>query len=501
MGVKTMKQQKTKKSFVVHILIFTFFISSCSQDSTKQEKVNSVPAVKTLNEISKKIIFNPKSSQSYLEAINDLESLPEKNNQTKLFLGMAHMYQGEVYKIAANLLREIQQDLYTKPSNPDPSHGHKFPIVDVMDYRKIQDVFHVFLAMDAYSLGNIEKSKNIISSITKKSDFSTIINRINSNIQIEQNGTYLGWLNYKKEFSNLDILPNGFIQYLESENIYTLSGPQKALDYIVEHKVMQSNYFPDHSKISYYNASAYDLAGLIHFRLAQEQLGSALKDDSDVIDTFQRILNIIYYVNNGSKIGNQDSTISVLNSETEYLLKHADEFNLLVNGGKHVYELDYIYFKNNVLKMDKVPVGIENLFSKIKQSDMSRAYEEYLFNNSQLMESLLYENLKEIENDLVKMKQYPTLMSGIIESINLSNAKEDKVLIQKLSDGLNFNLSITDNSWHRNRVGYVISLLGSLRWHGGRLPNCMEFIIQESNKNPSLKSLLNVLKLFIGGIF
>jgi len=92
-------------------------------------------------------------------------------------------------------------------------------------------------------------------------------------------------------------------------------------------------------------------------------------------------------------------------------------------------------------------------------------------------------------------------MSGIIESINLSNAKEDKVLIQKLSDGLNFNLSITDNSWHRNRVGYVISLLGSLRWHGGRLPNCMEFIIQESNKNPSLKSLLNVLKLFIGGIF
>ena len=104
-----------------------------------------------------------------------------------------------------------------------------------------------------------------------------------------------------------------------------------------------------------------------------------------------------------------------------------------------------------------------------------------------------------IENDLIKMKQYPTLMSGIVESINLSGAKEDKALVQKYSDGLSFNLTITDNSWHRNRIGYVISLLGSLRWHGGRIPNCMEFIIQESNKNPHLKSLKNIVKLFLGG--
>ena len=108
-------------------------------------------------------------------------------------------------------------------------------------------------------------------------------------------------------------------------------------------------------------------------------------------------------------------------------------------------------------------------------------------------------NLKKIENDLIKMKQYPTLMSGIVESINLTGAKEDKALVQKFSDGLSFNLAITDNSWHRNRVGYVISLLGSLRWHGGRIPNCMEFIIQESNKNPQLKSLRNVVQLFLGG--
>ena len=494
-----MKQQNNTKYLVVNILIFTFIISSCGTDSKKDTEVTLKVSALSVNEISKKLIFNPKSTQNYLVAINDLESLEDTNNRTKLLLGMAHMYQGEVYKIAATLMREIQQDLYTESSNPDPAHGEKFPIADEKDFGEIRDELLLLLSVDAFFLGQSQKSKLIASRINESAGFSHLITKLNSKTSVEHSGTYLGWLDYKNEFPNPDAFPDELINYLKAETIYKSAGPKKALDFMDEHKIMLSNYFDDHTKVSYYNASAYDLAGLIHFQLAQEQLGNALKDDSSDVDTFQRILNIIYYVNNGSKIGIQSSTISVLNSETEYLLKHAKEFNKLVNQGKHAYELDYIYFKNNVLKMDKVPIGIESLFSQIKQSDMSQAYEKYLFTNSQFIGSPLYLNLKKIENDLIKMKQYPTLMSGIVESINLTGAKEDKPLVQKFSDGLSFNLAITDNSWHRNRVGYVISLLGSLRWHGGRVPNCMEFIIQESNKNPRLKSLKNVVKLFLGG--
>jgi len=499
MDARTMQQIIIKKFFIVNILIFTFVISSCGTDSKKDTEVTLNVSALSVNEISKKLIFNPKSTQNYLVAINDLESLEDKNNRIKFFLGMAHMYQGEVYKIAATLMREIQQDLYTKSSNPDPAHGEKFPIVDEKDFGEIRDKLLLLLAVDAFFLGQSQKSKLIASRINKSADFSHLITKLNSKTSVEHSGTYLGWLDYKNEFPNPDAFPDELINYLKAETIYKSAGPKKALDYMDEHKIILSNYFDD-PKVSYYNASAYDLAGLIHFQLAQEQLGSALKDDSSNVDTFQRILNIIYYVNNGSKIGIQAPIISVLNSEIEYLLKHAKEFNQLVNQGKHAYELDYIYFKNNVLKMDKVPTGIENLFSQIKQSDMSQAYEKYLFTNGQFIGSPLYLNLKKIENDLIKMKQYPTLMSGIVESINLTTgAKEDKALVQKFSDGLSFNIAITDNSWHRNRVGYVISLLGSLRWHGGRIPNCMEFIIQESNKNPRLKSLKNVVKLFLGG--
>ena len=92
-----MKQQNNTKYLVVNILIFTFVISSCGTDSKKDTEVTLKVSALSVNEISKKLIFNPKSTQNYLVAINDLESLEDKNNRTKLLLGMAHMYQGEVY--------------------------------------------------------------------------------------------------------------------------------------------------------------------------------------------------------------------------------------------------------------------------------------------------------------------------------------------------------------------------------------------------------------------
>ena len=85
MDARTMQQIIIKKFFIVNILIFTFVISSCGTDSKKDTEVTLNVSALSVNEISKKLIFNPKSTQNYLVAINDLESLEDKNNRIKFF--------------------------------------------------------------------------------------------------------------------------------------------------------------------------------------------------------------------------------------------------------------------------------------------------------------------------------------------------------------------------------------------------------------------------------
>ena len=105
--------------------------------------------------------------------------------------------------------------------------------------------------------------------------------------------------------------------------------------------------------------------------------------------------------------------------------------------------------------------------------------------------------LKEFKNDPKKMDNYPTLMSGFISALNLSDfAISKKHSIQDVSESLVFPAARANASWQRNRPAFLLSLYGTLRWQGGRLPDCNEFLFNIKKLNERMGALDEVVRLF-----
>jgi hypothetical protein len=96
-----------------------------------------------------------------------------------------------------------------------------------------------------------------------------------------------------------------------------------------------------------------------------------------------------------------------------------------------------------------------------------------------------------------RMDEYPTLMSGFIEVLNQSDfAITQKKLIQDVTESMVFTVEHSKASWQRNRPAFLLSLYGSLRWHGGRLPDLNGFLIELRKLDNRLGSLQEVSSLF-----
>ena len=153
------------------------------------------------------------------------------------------------------------------------------------------------------------------------------------------------------------------------------------------------------------------------------------------------------------------------------------------------------YLKSNGAKIisKEIPAEIiyedDNIANRIMHYFAEHKDPETLTMTKEIIDQLL--------NTPSLLDKYPTVVSGFIQDLNLSPLSlEYKTQIQNISELLGFNVAHSNSSWHRNRPGFLISLYGTLRWHGSRLPNCNGFLQDIVGRFPPIVALSHIANLF-----
>ena len=144
----------TRTIFTILIIVM---ILSCGKKPAK------IPPVKTsLSQLASQIIFSPQSHQTYQEPLAYFHSVDDNSlsGEMTVLKGLAHIYQGEVYEITAQMLSKMQIDLYYK--SVDLEHGSKFPIT--RDFDEINNELRFWMGVDAFTAYDNEEGRSLLSS-------------------------------------------------------------------------------------------------------------------------------------------------------------------------------------------------------------------------------------------------------------------------------------------------------------------------------------------------
>ena len=167
------------------------------------------------------------------------------------------------------------------------------------------------------------------------------------------------------------------------------------------------------------------------------------------------------------------------------------------------YSLDWIRFER-AINSQKGYEGMPNEMVVINDSDLTyKIIKEFITNplnenNYSAVQSVLHK----LSKSPMIMNRYPTIISGFIMQLNLSPmARAEKLLVQDLTENLVFNVGYSEKSWQRNRPAFLLALYGTLRWDGGRLPDCNGLMITIKNLDHRMSSFYEVAALFTQRLF
>lgn len=475
------------------IIPLTMMILSCGKESATK-----LPGETSLSQLAKKILFNPHEIQDYQFALRYFQSV-SKNSLTGeeiVLKGLAHIYQGEVYEIVAKMLSQMQLDLFYKST--DQEHGSKFPITKKIS--DIEDELTFWMGVDAYTVYGKKEGRSLLFSNGEDPLYEIkqkIIKAFSGNSSNYQDQTFLtisGNLgNSSKELPILD-------KILEAEELFKKQKYEEVLSTLDKEELFNRNIFDGHKQVVYYSPAVFKLAALTQYKLGINVLENALQRGFTTADsTGYRIIAIM---NLGQKYHYFEDTgkLSALwDKYKEYLVIQSQVVQELVEiNVKMPYCLDWIRFGYAILNILEVSLPKELTLLDDPDDHALETMKKFIGNphNSGIYTDI-HHVISDFERNPNRMDHYPTLMSGFIKELNQSPLSyTEKKLIHEVTESLVFNVDRSTASWYRNRPAFLLSLYGTLRWHGGRLPDLIGFLIDMRNLDERLSSLQEIATLF-----
>ena len=489
-----MYYQKLTRS-VLSILI-TIMVSSCEKKPTKK-----LPVKKTsfsLSQLAEKVLFNPNEVKDYQSVLRYFQTVNENTltGEETVLKGLAHIYQGEVYEVAAQMLSRMQLDLYYKST--DPAHGSKFPITREID--DIKDELTFWMGVDAYTVYGEKEGKSLLSSTMADPLYKIkheVIKALSDNSSNYKNQTFLTIYNNPVDLSKK--LPT-IEKILEAERLFKGQEYEKVLSFLDKGGLFASNIFHSHKQVVYYSPAVFKLAALTHYRLGINVLENSLQRALTTADS--KGYRIIAIMNLGQKYHYFDDTgkLSALwDDYREFLATEGSTVRRLVEThAKRAYCLDWIRFEDAILTVLKDSLPKELVLLDDQSDPLLETMKEFIVNPNEFsLHNDIHYVLLDFKRNPDRMDDYPTLMSGFIKELNQSSLSyTEKKLIQDVTENLVFNFKHSKSSWHRNQPAFLLSLYGALRWHGGRLPDLNNFLIGMRKTNERLSSLQEIAALF-----
>ena len=471
------------------ILTVLFYIFSCGKEETEK------PVEKTdLAEFRKQILFDKWESQNYQTALNYFHSIDKDSifGEGSVLHGLAHIYQGEVYEVVAKMLAEMQLDLYYKSSDSD--HGMKFPIIKNNEISDIKNELSFWLGVDAFAVYGEKEGKELLTSTSSdplhnlKQD---VIKSFSGHKVAHNQQTYL-YIKEKTAGKKMPVLE----KILKAEKIYKKQEYIKVLSYLDDENLFNKNVFGDHKYIKYYSPSVFKIAALSHYNLGINLLEDGLHSDFATKDSIG--YKLIAIMNLGQKynyLEENKKTSSLWNGYKHFLIQQSALVKNIVESNRMPYCLDWILFEDAVQNKTSFPA--ELMFLNQNKDIPLKIMTSFITNRTSATQDEIHHILSDFYQHPYRMDSYPTLISGFIEALNLSDfAVSEKYLIQEVSERLIFTNARSYASWHRNRPTFLLSLFGTLRWHGGRLPDCNGFLIDIRESDDRLGSLQEISALF-----
>ncbi|MBL7046574.1 MAG: hypothetical protein ISR95_02930 [Candidatus Marinimicrobia bacterium] len=482
-------------------VLLIFILCSCSGGNEPipvKQITEKVPS--NFDQVLDAIIFNPQNQQDFSKILisENMNLSDTLTAEFRTLIGLAHIYQGELYEVTSQILNEVQLDLYE--GSDDLAHGDKFPA----NYQNLvhQDEMFLWRGIDACDVKRIETAQNIWSRIHNK-DYSGILEilakfyQLNSGQAINSN-TLIDLSAGREKLSNQSIVPS-LAAEVEFENQY-LQGKYVELLFKLQAEIGTET-FPDEEEFIYFNSRNFKLAALCHYQLGILNLEKSFNDAPLLPDsTVYQLISIMNLAHIYKRFEKSAEIKKLWLNHKDLMTKNSDVLLLITqNHQKRPYLIDWVYFlsavEDNVPNF-QLPIELANL--DYRRDKLFAGIMNFLNGKDSL--NIEIETKGIIDQLLINsslIDKYPTLMSVFVQELNLSTLrKKYKPQIQDLTELLVFNVSHSDNSWQRNRPAFLISLFGTLRWHGSRLPNCNGFVQDLAIRYPPLLSLASISGLF-----
>ena len=468
-------------------------LSSCGKD-TKTE----LPAKTTLSQLAKQVLFNPLEIQDFQSTIKYFQSVEEDSltGEESVLKGLAYIYQGELYEVAAEMLSRMQLDLYYKST--DLEHGSKFPITEEIE--DIRDELTFWMGVDAYSVYGAKEGLSLLAPAMSDPLYKIkqkIIKTISRNTSKYRDQTFLSFdRNSGVLNKNLPILQ----KILEAEVLYKKHEYENVLSFLDNEKLYNKNIFVNHKHVIYFSPALFKLAALSHYKLGINALENAFQVDFITQDsTGYRIIAIMNLGQEYRYFEDSVKLSALWDKYKDFLVTQGQMVQILVETNEYMpYCLDWIKFEDAILTVLKVSLPKKLRFLNDSSDPDIEIMKKFIVNpNNPDIYKDIHHVLMNFTRTPKRIDKYPTLISGFMKELNQSQLSySEKKMIQEVTENLVFNVERSKASWLRNRPAFLLSLYSTLRWHGGRLPDLNGFLIDMRNLDDRLGSLQEIASLF-----
>lgn len=494
-----------KATLLLFTIVTILMVHSCGKDS-----ITNIPINKTglLEKVSNKIIFHSMGSQDFKGSLDDFKSVNGSllSGEESILKGLAHIYLGEVYEVAAQILSAMQLDLYYKSIDPD--HGRKFPIIqkdEIEDIKKHLKL-NFWMGLDVCNIYGKNERDLLLKSISSDKIDKNINNIFN--VYVNNANTYRS-----QTFLSLDEIPNGLVTWfpflgkiLEAEQLYKNQDYEKALGYIDDEGLWDHDIFKNDTNVQYYSSAVIKLASLAHYKLGIKELENSFEKEFKKPDsTGYRIIAVLNLGQKYHFFEDHKNLSKLWKENKEFLTEESNLIEKLVEDRdiRMPYCLDWIRFEDAIQNDLETTLPTDLTFLNDPSDYLLQTIKYFIRNHSDSKkQSEIPRVLSDFKQNPEKIDNYPTLMSGFIKELNLSPfSRTNKNSIQDLTENLVFNIKHSKKSYHRNRPAFLLSLYGTLRWHGGKLPDINGFQIELKNRDNALNPLVEISALFTQAFF
>jgi hypothetical protein len=492
-----------RRDYLVRILqlfMISNLLSFCGVDQPAVKNQEKGDESTDFNYAVNSVIFNPEHEQNYAEFIFSdsnviLDTLPA---EYRTLLGLAHLYHGELFEVTSQILAHMQLDIYE--GSYDLAHGEKFPI----NYQNIehQDEMNLWRGIDASEIYGYNIGSSIISRIqsTKNSDIkSTLDDYYKHGLHAPiYDQTFLTLSSGRKILAKQSLSRSLALQ-IELEDMYINGNYSELLIRLQD--FLGKDIFPDETQFIYFNSMLFKLAALSHYQLGVKTLERSLNDTSSLPDSsVYRLITIMNLATQYDSFDESEKISKLWSSHKDVLVSNAHTLTLIVKDHfRKPFSVDWMHLLNALtMNIPNFTIPPELAHLDFRNDNFATSLMKYFadYRNSERL-SLTKDIIDQLVKNPSLLDKYPTVMSVFIQKLNLSPlSMEYKTQIQNISELIVFNVGHSTNSWQRNRPAFLISLYGTLRWHGSRLPNCNGFLQDMVSRFPSMVSLSRITGLF-----